>query len=52
VTKPQNRLNINKGRCNLKVFRIDFKEGIFMDFRRRLCRILRNTNEELLGDNF
>jgi len=35
VTKPQNRLNINKDRCNLKAFRIDFKERICYGFPKK-----------------
>jgi hypothetical protein len=35
VTKPQNRLNVNKGRCNIKVFRIDLKEGICNGFPKK-----------------
>ena len=35
VTKPKNRLNINKGRCNVQAFRIDFKKGICYGFPKK-----------------
>jgi hypothetical protein len=35
VTKPQNKLNINKGQCNLQASRIDFKEGVCYGFPKK-----------------